>query len=112
VIGVKSNETEISLSSKIGKETYGDTADQLANFKINTLPPEEEYIPLVNGIELYMETYDESESKGGRGRRKGGKKKDDDYEKANKKIIYYYFRVKEKDGMKKITEFVEVGTYR
>jgi hypothetical protein len=110
VIGYKSNETDISLSSKVGEdEIYGDTVDQLASYKINTLPPEEEYIPLVNGIEMYMETWDES-AEGGRARRKKGKKKDDiyDYDKPYKKIIYYYFRVKEKDGKAKITEFIEV----
>lgn len=107
---MKSNDTQISLSSKIGEVGYGDTADQLSNFKINTLPPEEVYIPLVNGIELYMDTWDEREENGGSRRKKGKKKDDYDYDKANKMRITYFFRVKEKDGRKKITEFVEVTT--
>lgn len=111
-IGIKSSDTQISLASQKHDNLYGDSVDQLAHYKVNTLPPEEEYIHVTKDVEFYFETWDQSEQQGrnrGRGRRNNNKKDDDDNgQRANKKILYYYFRSKGKDGEKKIRAFIDV----
>ena len=116
--GLKYSDSLISLSfskSKDIKLLHGDSIEQLSHFKIQTLPIEDEFVPITNEIEFLYTTFDQQEElkRSGRGRGgKGlGKKKDNEDHPANKMIISYYFRSKGKNGEQIIKDFVQVLSF-
>jgi hypothetical protein len=112
VNGVKSVDTQISLSASHHlNEPSGDSVDQLANYKVSNIPPEEVYVQITEDISFYHDQWDESEEQAQRnkGRNKLNKKKEEDNYKSNKRVISFSFMAKGKDGEKKIRDFVDVS---